>query len=378
MFKGKKKNIFVITKCGEPYNYNNDIIRKIADKINIKCTIAELKFSFEEKSLLEDIYNDISNADYVLIDLLPTNSNISYEAGLTYTLNKFKPKKGNFYFLTPKYLFDLDKIPTDMKGLKHLPYSNYKEYAMMVKSCVENEIKEESIKRELDDYINSLYVPNSENFLDFNMLSERFVFNDSRINLTSEGMQISYAHFPIYYRNFEFFDDYELTINARIDLRSLGIALHVETDANKNISLLKIPLPLKLFMFNISQDGELLPHVLDRNMLNKTYHYWPFKGASYKFKNTKLSSFFKLVVQVKRNIVTIILNDIDSHVIDIANLDINELNCADCMDSSLSNDVILFKKQMRVLLDSLNHGSFGFRVHPDEMVTIKSLKYIFH
>ena len=378
MFRRKKKNIFVITKCGEPYNNNNDIIRKIANKINIKCTIAELKFSFEEKSLLEDIYKDISNADYVLIDLVPTNSNISYEAGLTYTLNKLKPKKANFYFLTPKYLFDLDKIPTDMKGLKHLPYSNYKEYAMMVKSCLENEIKEESINKELEDYINSLYVPNSETFLDYNMLSERFVFNDSRINLTSEGMRISYAHFPIYYRNFEFFKDYELIINARIDLRRLGIALHIETDANKNISLLKIPLPLKLFMFNISQDGEILPHVLDRNILNKTYHYWPFYGSKYNFTTTKLDDFFKLVVQVKGNLITIILNDIESHLFDITKLDINELNYADCMDSSFSNNEILFKDKMKELLDNLKQGSFGFRVHPDEMATIKSLKYVFH
>ncbi|MHB8278995.1 MAG: hypothetical protein ACYDIA_15285 [Candidatus Humimicrobiaceae bacterium] len=378
MFREKKKNIFVITKCGEPYSYNNEIIRKIAGKINIKCTIAELKFSFEEKSLLEDIYIDISNADYVLIDLLPTNFNISYEAGLAYTLNKLKPKKANFYFLTPKYLFDLDKIPTDIKGLRHLPYSNYKEYALIIKSCLENEIKDESTKKELDDFINSLNIPNSETFLDYNVLSEKFVFNDSRINLTSEGMQISYAHFPIYYKNFEFFNDYELTINARIDLRRLGIALHVETDANKNISLLKIPLPLKLFMLNISQDGEILPHVLDRNILNKTYHYWPFYGSKYNFKTTKLNDFFKLVVQVKRNMITIILNDIESHLIDIAKLDIGELNYTDCMDSSFSNNEILFKDRMKELLDGLKQGSFGFRVHPDEMATIKSLKYVFH
>jgi hypothetical protein len=378
LFRKKNKNIFVITKCGEPYNHNTDIIKTIASKIKAECTIAELKFSFQEKSLLEDIYNDISKADYVLVDLLPLNFNIAYEAGLTYTINKLKPKKANFYFLTPKYLFDQDKIPTDIKGLKHLPYSNYKEYATIIKNCLGNEINDENIKKELDDYINSLYIPNSESFLDFNMLSERFVFNDSRINLTSDGMKISYAHFPIYYKNFELFNDYELTINARIDLRRLGIALHVETDANNNISLIKIPIPLKLFMFNISQEGEILPHVLHRNILNGTYHYWPFKTQAHKFENVKLNDFFKLVVQVKENIVSIILNDVYYHRIDITELNIDELKYNECMDTSFIKNEKMFKEKMKELLVSLKKGSFGFRVHPDEMATIRSLKYVFH
>ena len=127
-----KKKIFVITKCGEPYNYHNEIIKNLASKINIGCTIAELKFSYDEKSLLEDIYNEIEEADYVLIDLLPSNFNIAFEAGITYAIYKQSGK--NFYFLTPKFLFDLDKIPTDIKGLKHLTYKNYEEYALRIKS----------------------------------------------------------------------------------------------------------------------------------------------------------------------------------------------------------------------------------------------------
>ena len=120
--KKRKKNVFIISKYGEPYNYNNSIVKKIADKINIEYTIAELKFSFEEKRLLEDICQDIYNADYVLIDLIPTNFNVSYEAGIAYAVNKLRRRKANFYFLTPQYLFDLDKIPTDIKGLRHLSY----------------------------------------------------------------------------------------------------------------------------------------------------------------------------------------------------------------------------------------------------------------
>lgn len=372
-----KKKIFVITKCGEPYNINNDITREIARILNIKCIIAELKFSFEEKSLLEDIYKDIEKADYVLIDLLPTNFNVAFEAGITYTINKLKPKKTNFYFLTPQYLFDLDRIPTDIKGLKHLTYSNYKEYALMIISCLKSEI-EGNAKKELNDFINNLYIENSEYFMDYNLLLEKFVFNDSRINLTTEGMQLSYAHFPIYYRNFEFFSNYELIINARIDVRRLGIALHIESDANKNINLLSLPLPLKFFMFNISQEGELLPHVFDRNIIHKKLHYWPFRNEMHQFKNIKENEFFTLSIRVNKNIILINLNDKESHTIDIKKLDINKLNYSECLDISLANNEVLFRSKMEELLKNLNMGSFGFRVHPHEMATIRSLKYIFY
>jgi len=372
-----KKRVFVISKCGEPYDINNDIIRKITGILNIECVIAEFKFSFDEKSLLEDIYKDIEKADFVLIDLIPSNFNIAFEAGITYVVSRIKKNKANFYFLTPKYLFDLDRIPTDIKGLKHLTYKNYKEYAKSIVSCLGIKTNRD-IKSELDNFINKLYIKNSENFIDYNLLSEKFVFNDARINLTPEGMQISYAHFPVYFRNFEFFSNYELIIKARIDERRFGIALHIESDTNKNINLLSLPLPLKFFMFNISEEGELLPHVFSRDIIHKRAHYWPFKNAIKRFKDIRKKEFFILNVRVNRNIIRISINNNECHSFDIKKLDIDELNYTDCLDSSMAKDKNLFQKHMKNLLENLNMGSFGFRVHPHEMATIRSIKYIFY
>jgi len=381
-----KKKVFVITSCRDPYHYNNRIIRDISKIIDIDCYIAEEDFPYNSKHLLERIYQYIQEADYVLIDYDSSNFNIGFEAGITYNLsvinkNINNESKPDFYFLTPNYMLDQFKINSDIQTFTFLTYKNYKEYISQIKSCFKKELEELTPEKidELEEYSNEVYIKkinedNTELFKDFNDLFEKIEFHNSQITLTPEGMQLTNANLPIYYKNFQFFSKYKLEILCRIEKQAFGVALHIQQQLQTFFE--------NFFMFNISENGEFLPHIFGSSILYPINSYWPIHMEKYKhtFKNIKKGEFFKLDIIVNGNLIEIINNE---------NSDDNiKLDLLDFISYSYpykdSNGVIKkfiddsdFKDRLNKILSGLNRGSFGFRVDPYERATIKSFKYTF-
>jgi len=381
------KKVFVITSCKDPYHYNNRIIKDIAKILNYECYIAEENFPYDKKHLLERIYQYIQEADYVLIDYDTTNFNIGFEAGITFNLNLINKyisgnNKPNFYFLAPKYMFDEFKINSDIQTFSFLPYKNYEEYIEKIKSCFKEDIdelpqaKREEIKQySKKGYIRKINDSNTETFRDFNSLFEKMELSSSQINLTSEGMELSNAHLPIYYKNFQPFSKYKLEIKLRIEEIAFGVALHIQQQIPKFFD--------NFFMFNISEDGNFLPHIFGSSIFNRKHNgYWPIRMKKYNhtFKNIKKGKFFELDIIVNENLIEIINNKNPNDNVKLDLLDF--MNYSFPSKDPRGNNIELindseFKERLQKILDGLNRGSFGFRVDPYEKATIKFFRYTF-
>lgn len=376
------KKVFIIGKCGYPYNIGTEIIEKIVRICGYNPIVAEKKYSTLGQDLLKDIYVDIKASDIVFVDFVPNNFNIAFESGLAYAINDFNnsvnvKNKPGICFLIPQYAFDLNRIPTDIKGIKMSFYDNYRKYAEDVFSFIKEYFSDEernltAAKLKVKNYIDKDVKKNNvEDFLDFNSMFEKFELSNSQFNLSGEGIQISNAHFPIYFKNFGYFSDYELTVDCRIDQNAIGFALHILIDKGININSSALPVPLKFFMFNISEYGDLLLHIFDRDIVHSTQHYWAFSNSMKKFNDIKKGEFFKLKVRVNKNIIGI-SNKKQCFTYNIRELDYNKLNNKNSLNPEVRNNPQLFQEYVRnKVLNKLDHGSFGFRVHPGEIATIK-------
>lgn len=169
------------------------------------------------------------------------------------------------------------------------------------------------------------------------------------------------------------FVNYKLIIDARIDINCIGIALHIETDEIRGISFYSLPTPIRCFMLNISEKGILLPHIFDRNIIHKSLHYWPFYNATNIFEDIKRGKFFKLIVRVKKNKINISVGN-QSFLYYLSSLDYSRFENTECLNEYFKKKPTIFKKYIQEnVLNKLNMGSFGFRIHPGELATIKRL-----
>lgn len=279
-------------------------------------------------------------------------------------------------------MFDQFKINSDIQTFTFLTYKNYKEYIDKIKACFKNDIDElPPVKRKrIEEYSNKAYIRkindfNVETFKDFNILFEKMELHNSKINLTSEGMQLFDAHLPIYYKNFQFFSKYKLEIQLRIERQAFGVALHIQQ---------QVPMFFdNFFMFNISEDGKFLPHIFGSSIFNKIHGgYWPIHMEKYNhtFKNIKKGKFFKLDIIVNENLIEIVNNENSNDNVKLNLLDFIDYSFPLKDSGGISIKLInnsKFKEKLQKILDGLKRGSFGFRVDLNEKATIKSLKYTF-
>ena len=108
-----KKFVFVLM----PFNKAFDDIYKLGIKdackdLDIYCERVDEQYY--EGSMLERIYNQINNADYIIADLSTQNPNVFYEVGYAYASSK------KIILITQ----DGEDIPFDMKHYLHIIYDN--------------------------------------------------------------------------------------------------------------------------------------------------------------------------------------------------------------------------------------------------------------
>lgn len=92
------------------------------------------------------------------------------------------------------------------------------------------------------------------------------------------------------------------------------------------------------------------------------------------FKNINRGEFFELIVNIKKNNISISVDD-QTHCFDIEELDLSGFDNKLCLNQYYANDKIKFNEYIqKEVLNKLNVGTFGFRVHPHELATIRRME----
>lgn len=149
----KEKKVFLITSCDSLYKELNHLVSVIVqDILKYKLIISERDIEKDGQILLNTIYNSIKESDYILIDVIPDNFNIAFEAGIAYTFREEISSEKKILFLIPQYLFNESTVPVDITGIKLTPFKNGNEY----KNKILDFFKVKSIKRDIEYNLNSI------------------------------------------------------------------------------------------------------------------------------------------------------------------------------------------------------------------------------
>lgn len=121
---------FVLMPFQEPYNtiYNNHI-KPAVEKSELKILRADNIFS--TSAVVEDIWEYINKASFLIADVTGRNPNVFYELGIAHTIGK------NVIIIAQ----NKDDVPFDLKHIRHFTYSNDEDGLQKLESDLDNVIK---------------------------------------------------------------------------------------------------------------------------------------------------------------------------------------------------------------------------------------------
>lgn len=130
--KVNEKLCFIIMPYTDKLNpiYEN-IIKPVIKDLKLECLRADEIFT--SKSIIEDIWNNIKKARFIIADLTDRNPNVFYELGLAHALNK------EVILLTQ----DINDVPFDLRHLRFIVYQDSIAGADKLKSDLKNFINEQ-------------------------------------------------------------------------------------------------------------------------------------------------------------------------------------------------------------------------------------------
>lgn len=124
--KVKSPDIFVIMSFSRDLDDVYHLgIREICEKLNLSCKrVDEMKFVGD---ILDEIYNSITNARIIIVEVTLTNPNVYYELGYSHALGK------TVILLTK----DISSTPFDLRGYNHIVYENIRDLRRKLEACLE-------------------------------------------------------------------------------------------------------------------------------------------------------------------------------------------------------------------------------------------------
>lgn len=130
--KVNEKLCFIIMPYTDKLNpiYEN-IIKPVINDLKLECLRAD-EIS-RSKPIIEDIWNNIKKARFIIADLTDRNPNVFYELGLAHALNK------EVIMLTQ----DINDVPFDLKHFRIIVYQDSIAGADKLKSDLKNFINEQ-------------------------------------------------------------------------------------------------------------------------------------------------------------------------------------------------------------------------------------------
>ena len=130
--KVNEKLCFIIMPYTDKLNpiYEN-IIKPVIKDLKLECLRADEIFT--SKSIIEDIWNNIKKARFIIADLTDRNPNVFYELGLAHALNK------EVILLTQ----NINDVPFDLQHLRYIFYQDSIAGADILKSKLKVYINEQ-------------------------------------------------------------------------------------------------------------------------------------------------------------------------------------------------------------------------------------------
>lgn len=130
--KVNEKLCFIIMPYTDKLNpiYEN-IIKPVIKDLKLECLRADEIFT--SKSIIEDIWNNIKKARFLIADLTDRNPNVFYELGLAHALNK------EVILLTQ----NINDVPFDLQHLRYIFYQDSIAGADILKSKLKVYINEQ-------------------------------------------------------------------------------------------------------------------------------------------------------------------------------------------------------------------------------------------
>ena len=89
----------------------DDHIKKVVEALGLRCQRAD--DIFRNTAIIEDIWESINKARFIIADLTGKNPNVFYEVGVAHTV-------GKDVVLTTQ---SIDDVPFDLRHLRHIQYT---------------------------------------------------------------------------------------------------------------------------------------------------------------------------------------------------------------------------------------------------------------
>jgi hypothetical protein len=280
-----KPSIFFAIPCGEFYDEQARIIRKVCDRADVDPIIIEHDRKTSE--LWPTIADRIENADYFVADISSLRPNIVLELGYAF---KAKPV-GRYVFLVSKNV----NVPADLVGKKRLEYIGYNDFQNQLINWLEQVVGvDQSCFRGLRRASPSFH----DEFQDFDKFLRLWSTPlGCDFTLTSEGLRFTNAHLPILTKGLGLLTNLRFSFIARIERGAIGWVIKGTTDYRINF-------PPFCVMFNINPSGELKPHILNANQIHPDAFYQPFNSQPTQLRKTK-QGWFNITTECIDDTITV-------------------------------------------------------------------------
>jgi len=325
------KKIFFAIPCGDFYTIQNKIIDDICKNHNV-CKIV-----IEEKSktdyLWKDITNEINSSDIFVCDISSMSSNIVIELGYALS-DKAIDMIGIF-------VSENIDVFSDIKGIKYQKYRSYSEFAELLEKWISEKLHKSNYKR------TTLNIPKfHEEFKDLSKFIRLWDTPPScQYSLKCDGLHFSYSHLPIMSNHLGLLQNYSFEFKAKILSKAVGWIIKGTKEPNDIILQFCL-------MFNVGVDGELMPHIFNRNNIHKKDLYHRLTSLSENIGKIDKNTFYDIKTTVNGDLVEIYFerSKVFSHTF-----------------GTHSQEKDLYN------IDKSKDGQVGFRCHQYEEAVIKDV-----
>lgn len=375
----KKRTAFLVIPYNIYFQPQKEILRTILDLADYDVVIASEKYPEKSQYVLEKIIDDISKAEIAVIELVPDNFNIAFEAGI---INRMPHLNANHCILAAQYLYDQNFIPTDIAGINLTFYNDLKTYISNFIHWLSNKVpltdrQISLIKKYASKY---MFPPIFEDFKDLNKLRDHWHLYDSSLNFSPEGMTLTNAHLPIHPKNFGLFNKYHLKVRVKIIQSNFGVAIHIQKDVGE----LSYPVPKHCLMLNIDATGNIVPHIFIRKLPDLISHYWVIANMENKIKlQIDKYDFIDIEFIVNESLITIKSGkdkvDLNIEDIDPATLDWTRRFPPEIVKAipNKAEEKQYFENTFNEAIKMLKYGNYGLRCHPNELALINNISVVF-
>ena len=331
----RKPRVFVAIPCGPFYSVQAEILRGLFASAKIDVYIAE--DSPETKGLWDSISTEIDKADLFLADISSASPNMLLEVG--YAIAR-KPIRAIGIVISQQV-----QVPSDLRWVVAQVYSSLASFVPRLGRgwtrpylCLyASEIAPTPARAEVF----------TEDFMSEDLFLRRWATPPGcAYLLTAEGLRFSNAHFPILTTPLAILGDLEFSFEGRINSEQIGWAVK-GTQAVSDI------LPSFCVMFTLNRHGVLTPHIWNAKHPHPQTHYQVLPPTQLPGKlGPRVGAWSQYLTRVSGSVYELVLDE-----------------------SSVFREDLSVGAFGQFYTDRLSvQGQVGFRCHPGEQATVKSVR----